>query len=48
MKKKICISIDIDFFKEVRIFCAQNDIKISKLFEIAVKEYIAKSNKSES
>lgn len=40
MRKKVGITIDVDLYKKVKLYCAKNDVRISDLFEYSVEMYL--------
>lgn len=40
MRKKVGITIDVDLYKKVKLYCAKNDVRISELFEYSVEMYL--------
>ena len=43
MKKKLCIILDEEVVKDLKIFCEKNGYKISNLIELAIKDKMEKS-----
>lgn len=40
MKKKLCFTLDSEIIKMMKVFCALKEIRMNKLIEDSVREYI--------
>lgn len=45
MKKQIPVYIEVETLKEVKIYCANNDIKVQKFYVQAIEEKLIKDTK---
>jgi hypothetical protein len=43
--RKVGIDMDKDLFKQVKHYCAENDLSMKDLIQISIKEYLQKYRK---